>query len=70
MAKVGDMALFDEELPKKKKTVHEVGEDLAKLSVDELGERIVILTGEIERLEAAIKAKKASAEVAETFFKR
>ncbi|MBN8996185.1 MAG: DUF1192 domain-containing protein [Rhizobiales bacterium] len=64
------MALFDEELPKKKKTVHEIGEELAKLSVDEIGERIGLLTAEIERLKAALAEKRASAEAAESFFKR
>jgi len=64
------MALFDEELPKRKKTVHEVGEDLAKLSVDELEERIGILTAEIDRLKAEIEAKRASAQAAQSFFKR
>lgn len=64
------MALFDEELPKKKKTAHEMGEDLAKLSVDELGERIGLLTAEIERLQAELDRKRASAQAAESFFKR
>ncbi len=64
------MALFDEELPKRKKAVHEVGEDLAKLSVDELEERIGILSAEIERLKAEMDRKRASAEAAQSFFKR
>ena len=64
------MALFDEELPKPKKAVHEVGEDLAKLSVDELEERIGILSAEIERLTAEMERKRASAEAAQSFFKR
>ena len=64
------MALFDEELPKRKKAVHEVGEDLAKLSVDELEERIGILSAEIERLKAEMERKRASAEAAQSFFKR
>jgi uncharacterized small protein (DUF1192 family) len=66
----GDMALFDEELPKKKKAGHEIGEDLAKLSVDELVERIGLLRAEVERLEEAIRAKRASADAAQSFFKR
>jgi uncharacterized small protein (DUF1192 family) len=63
------MALFDEETPKKKRA-HEIGEDLASLSVDELGERVGLLQTEISRIEAAIAAKKASAETAASFFKR
>ncbi len=64
------MPLFDEEQPKKKKAGHELGEDLATLSVDELGERIRLLKAEIARLEEAAAAKRASANVAESFFKR
>ena len=63
------MAIFDEEAPKKK-AVHEIGEDLSKLSLDELAERIEMLKAEIERLEDAATAKKASADVAASFFKR
>ena len=40
------MPIFDEELPKKKKA-HEIGEDLAALSLDELDERIELLRSEI-----------------------
>jgi uncharacterized small protein (DUF1192 family) len=63
------MAIFDEEAPKKK-AVHEIGEDLSKLSLDELAERIEMLKAEIERIEEAAAAKKASADVAASFFKR
>ena len=64
------MALFEEELPKKKRAAHELGEDLAKLSLEELAERIALLRAEIDRLQAAIEAKRASAQAAESFFKR
>ncbi|MEX2318654.1 MAG: DUF1192 domain-containing protein [Bauldia sp.] len=63
------MAIFDEEAPKKK-AVHEIGEDLSKLSLDELAERVQIMKAEIERIEEAAAAKKASADVAASFFKR
>ncbi len=63
------MAAFDDEAPKKK-LVHEIGEDLSKLSIEELGERIEVLKAEISRIEAALNAKRASADAAETFFKR
>jgi uncharacterized small protein (DUF1192 family) len=59
----------DDDAPKKK-TVHDIGEELATLSLDELAERIALLRREIERIEAAIAAKKASAAAAESFFKR
>jgi len=64
------MAIFDEEAPKKKKVVHEIGQDLAELSLHELAERVEMLKAEIARLEADAAAKQASATAAETFFKR
>jgi len=63
------MAIFDEEAPKKK-AAHEIGEDLSKLSLDELAARADILKAEIGRIEEAAHAKRASAEVAASFFKR
>lgn len=63
------MALFDEE-PKKKAKVHEIGEDLARLSAGELTERIGQLKAEIARLEAELSTKGASKAAAEAFFKR
>jgi len=63
------MPLIDDDPPKKKKA-HELGEDLATLSLDELDERIGMLKSEIERIEATIRAKRASADVAASFFKR
>jgi uncharacterized small protein (DUF1192 family) len=63
------MPILDEELPKKRKA-HEIGEDLATLSLDELDARIDMLRNEIGRIEEAIKAKRASASAADAFFKR
>ena len=63
------MAIFDEELPKRKKA-HELGEDLAKFSLDELAERVELLKAEIARIEGAIATKRASASVAAGFFRR
>jgi uncharacterized small protein (DUF1192 family) len=60
----------DDELPLKKKTVHEIGTDLALLSVEELLDRVAALKDEIARLEAAVTAKKASRASADQFFKR
>lgn len=58
---------FFEDLPKKKPQIHEIGQDLSAISVDELGERIALLKREIERLEAERakkdKAKSAAADV-------
>ena len=63
------MVSEDEDRPKKK-LKHELGEDLSRLSLDELGERVGLLRQEIVRIEAAIAAKRASADVAAAFFKR
>jgi uncharacterized small protein (DUF1192 family) len=61
--------MFDDQDRPKKKTVHSLGEDLAALSIDELGERIGLLQSEIGRLEEAVKAKKQSLGIAASFFK-
>jgi uncharacterized small protein (DUF1192 family) len=63
------MPSVDEDAPKKK-PVHEIGEDLGKLSLFELAERIEMLKAEIVRIEQAVATKKASATHAATFFKR
>ncbi len=62
--------MFEDDAPKKKKTVHEIGEDLSKLSLFELAERVEMLKSEITRLEAAAAEKQAGADAAATFFKR
>jgi uncharacterized small protein (DUF1192 family) len=64
-----EMALFDDE-PKKKKPVHEIGQDLSLLSVGELNERILALRAEIVRLEAELAAKGSTKSAAEALFKR
>lgn len=61
---------MEEESLRPKRKAHELGEDLAMLSVGELRERIDALKAEIERLEAAIRAKQATRSEADTFFKR
>jgi uncharacterized small protein (DUF1192 family) len=63
------MPIIDEDAPKKTPK-HELGEDLSSLSLEELDERILLLKAEIGRVEEAIRAKRASADVAATFFKR
>jgi uncharacterized small protein (DUF1192 family) len=60
---------MDEERVRPKKA-HELGEDLALLSVEELRERVEALKAEIGRLESAIRSKEASKSAADTFFKR
>jgi uncharacterized small protein (DUF1192 family) len=58
----------DDDRPKK--IVHEIGQDLALLSIRELEERIALLNGEIGRLQAAIASKQGSRNVADQFFKK
>lgn len=48
---------------------HEIGQDLALLSVFELQERVALLKQEIARLEAAANAKDAAKNAAAAFFK-
>ncbi len=62
------MAIEDEEKPRKKVT-HEIGQDLSLLSVEELNERIALLTTETERLREAMAKKRASKDAANAFFK-
>ncbi len=62
-------AIDPDDLPKKKIT-HEIGQELALLSVGELTERIAFLQEEIARLEAEMKRKNASKSAADMFFKK
>jgi uncharacterized small protein (DUF1192 family) len=64
------MAPIEEEERPKRRLVHEIGEDLTLLSVEELQQRIELLRGEIARLEADIARKQAMRSAAEVFFKR
>jgi len=58
----------DDDRPKK--IVHEIGQELALLSIRELEERIALLNAEISRLAAAIASKQGSRSVADKFFKK
>ena len=64
------MAALEEDDRPKKKPVHEIGQDLALLSVEELSDRISMLNDEVERLRAALEKKRASRSAADQFFKR
>lgn len=64
------MAIGDEDDRPKRKLGHEIGQDIALLSVAELSERIDLLRDEIARLEAARDAKQASRSAADQFFRR
>jgi len=63
------MALFDDD-PARPRRIHEIGQDLSLLSVDELNERIVQLRDEIARLEVELRSKGATKQAAEALFKR
>lgn len=62
------MPIEDDDRPRKKIS-HEIGQDLSLLSVEELNDRITLLTSEIDRLQAAATKKRASKDAANTFFK-
>ena len=64
------MPAFDDDDRPKKKIVHEIGQELALLSVKELEERIGLLREEIARLEADIARKGVSRSAADAFFKK
>jgi uncharacterized small protein (DUF1192 family) len=62
-------AIDPDDLPKKK-IAHEIGQDLALLSLGELAERIALLKEEIARLEAEMVRKRTSQTAADAFFKK
>jgi uncharacterized small protein (DUF1192 family) len=62
-------AIDDDDRPKKK-TVHEIGQDLTLLSVEELAARVQLMHDEIARLEVDMAGKRASRSAAENVFKR
>jgi uncharacterized small protein (DUF1192 family) len=64
------MAALDEDDRPKRKPVHEIGQDLALLSIEELSDRISLLNDEIARLQAALEKKRASRNAADHFFRR
>jgi len=64
------MAAIDEDDRPKKKIAHEIGQDLALLSVEELNDRIVLLNDEVARLQGALAKKRASRSAADQFFKK
>ena len=61
---------MEEPAEPKKKTVHEIGQELSQLSVFELKERIAALNAEIARIETAVQKKESSKNAADNFFKR
>ncbi|MDP2620828.1 MAG: DUF1192 domain-containing protein [Hyphomicrobiales bacterium] len=58
-----------EDLEPRPKPVHEIGENLSMLSVEELQARIELLKLEIARLETDMAAKQSSRAAADAVFK-
>ena len=59
----------DEDRPRIASAVHEIGQNLDALSVDDLDGRIALLEREVDRLRAARSAREASRDAASAFFK-
>jgi uncharacterized small protein (DUF1192 family) len=64
------MPMIDDDDKPKKKFVHEIGQDLSLLSVEELAARVQLMHDEIARLEADMASKRAVRSAADQFFKR
>jgi uncharacterized small protein (DUF1192 family) len=64
------MAAIDDDDRPKEKPVHDIGQDLSLLSVEELGQRVALLRDEIARLEADAAQKLAKRAAADQFFKK
>ena len=58
----------DDDAPRRR-TAHEIGQDLAMISVEELQARVALLREEIARIEAEIARKAASRAAADQAFK-
>ena len=65
------MAVFDDEpgAPPRRKIAHEIGQDLSRVSVEELAERIGLLREEVVRLEREVASKSAQRQAADLLFK-
>jgi uncharacterized small protein (DUF1192 family) len=61
---------LDDLLPKKKSVAIALGEDISRLSIPDLEERLSALAAERQRVEEEIHKRKASKEAAESIFKR
>mgnify|MGYP000096515301 CR=1 FL=1 len=58
----------DDDKPRRK-TIHEIGQELTRLSITELAERAAALRAEVDRLEQAAKSKRALLDDAANVFK-
>jgi len=64
------MSLFPDDDRPKPKSVHEIGQDLSMLSLNEIDDRIAALKAEIERLIEVRARKDASRSAADAFFRK
>jgi uncharacterized small protein (DUF1192 family) len=65
------MGLFDDDIPKKQEpNVVTVGEDLSRLSEDELRDRIEALTREVNRTREALEQRSTIRNAADAFFQK
>lgn len=64
------MSLFPEDDAPKRKTRHEIGQDLTDLSLTEIDDRVALLRSEIERLEQMRESKSKSRNAADAFFSK
>lgn len=65
------MGLFDDDIPKKQEpNVVTVGEDLSRLSEDELQDRIETLTAEVNRTREALEQRSTIRNAADAFFQK
>ncbi|MBO9426128.1 MULTISPECIES: DUF1192 domain-containing protein [Stappiaceae] len=65
------MGLFDDDIPKKQEpNVVTVGEDLSRLSEDELQDRIEALTAEVNRTREALEQRSTIRNAADAFFQK
>lgn len=60
---------FSDDLPTKKPTVHQIGQEMADVSIHEIEERIGLLKQEIERLDTILLRKRAAKDAASGVFK-
>ena len=63
------MTLFADDDKPRPTVIHEMGQDLSQLSIEEIGRRMDALSAEIERLSQARTAKQASKDAADAFFR-
>lgn len=65
------MSLFDDDVPRKSAGgAITVGEDLSRLSEEELGERIEALNGEINRTQKELEQRGTIRNAADAFFQK